>query len=80
MQITSEHLINWAITLLIVITIVFVGLLAINQFLDYKYPLEQLMTPCELCVKLNPEWGMCYDYIKTMKPSGDIFYNLTIPK
>lgn len=52
---------NWAITIFIIIGIVAIGLIAFNQFIDWKYKGAFLAGPCQLCVQLNPEVGSCWE-------------------
>jgi len=67
-KLDKDVLFNWGHSLVIIILIVALGLLALNQFIEYKYNTERLMNPCALCTKLNPEWAACYDYLTMMKP------------
>jgi hypothetical protein len=68
---------DWAITMLIIIGVVAVGMIAFNQVLGYFYKSEFLQTPCELCVKLNPEWKQCYDHVTTPKRINSTYINYT---
>lgn len=51
-------------TVLITVAICF---FIFNQYISYRYKTELLMTPCEVCVKANPEWNKCYDYFATQQ-------------
>ena len=51
----------------IILVVVALGMFIFQQWLGYKYKAELLMTPCELCTKLNPEWKQCYDFVTTPK-------------
>jgi hypothetical protein len=53
-----------AITALIIVLVVAVGLFAINQFFSWQYKNEFLQQPCGLCVKLNPNYTRC-NFINT---------------
>jgi hypothetical protein len=44
------------------------GVFIFNQSLELFYKIEFLSTPCELCMKLNPEWEECYKLITTPVP------------
>lgn len=61
----------------IVIIIVACGLVSLNAFLEFKYKAELLDTPCELCVKLNPEWERCYNIVTTPSTNNKIKINQT---
>ena len=50
------YLVQSAILLLVVA----LGVLAVNQALEYKYRAEFLKAPCALCVELNPEVKDCF--------------------
>lgn len=39
---------------LIVIGVVALGLLAVNQFMDYRFKNYFLLDPCGMCAELNP--------------------------
>ena len=53
----------------IIITLVMFAVLAFafNQTLGLVYKAQFLSSPCELCVKLNPEWMQCYKQITKPK-------------
>ena len=53
----------WSKQVLIVVIIISIGLWGVNKFLDVYYKEQILAGPCQLCVKLNPEWQQCYDYM-----------------
>ena len=52
--ITDKNTYKILYTILIVVTIVVVGMFAINQLFDWYYKIELLYKPCDLCLKLNP--------------------------
>ena len=54
---------------LIVIAVVALGLLALNQFISWRYKAYFLGSPCELCVEFNPYLKSCFN------PSGNININ-----
>lgn len=41
---------------LIIIGTIALGLLLVNQFLEYQYNIQLLGNPCNLCEKINPEF------------------------
>ena len=41
-------------TLVVILVVCVLGLLAVNQFLEYRYKSEFLQMPCNLCFKFNP--------------------------
>jgi disulfide bond formation protein DsbB len=43
----------------IVIGVVALGMFALNSFMDYYFKNQLLLTPCELCVELNPHTRSC---------------------
>ena len=54
-------------------------------YLDYKYKAELLLTPCELCAKLNPNLTSCFTdaltvYIPVKNPMFNISLNLNATK
>lgn len=65
---------NWAITILVVVTVVAVGLFALNQFVDWKYHGTFLAGPCQLCVELNPEVGQCWEMRNRLDNSQYNYY------
>jgi len=42
------------VNLLIIVTIVCIGMLAINQTFGWYYKIQLIAKPCDLCLKLNP--------------------------
>ena len=42
-----------------IVIILAIGTFAINQVLDYRYKVELLKTPCQLCAELNKNQSMC---------------------
>lgn len=46
-----------------ILLVVGVGLLAVNQFLNFTYKAELLKSPCTLCAELNPGVQDCIDYL-----------------
>lgn len=61
--------------LLIVCLVVFVGFLALNQFMEFKYKAAFIQKPCELCADLNKNQSKCIGecFIKrtTLFPDGN---------
>jgi len=39
---------------IMILIIIVLGLLAVNQYLGFRYKAELLQTPCQLCTQLNP--------------------------
>ena len=64
------------INILIIIAIVSLGMLAINQTLGYLFKTQFLLTPCELCVKANPQYRSCME--NTHRTVGSSWYNINI--
>lgn len=52
-SITSKDTYKILYTILIVVTIVAIGMFAINQAFGWYYKTELLYKPCDLCLKLN---------------------------
>lgn len=70
-----------ALTILIIIGVVALGLVAINQFLELRYKAEFLSSPCDLCKELNPRLEGCFDNALTVtvdKATGEIVNNKII--
>ena len=61
--------------ILIVISILALGMLAVNQTLDYFYKTQFLKQPCELCIELNPQLSECFNTPKIKIPGTT--FNLT---
>lgn len=58
---------NWQTIIIAVVTLA--ALLVItNQAFSLIYKVQLLSSPCELCVKLNPEWAKCYKELTTPTP------------
>jgi hypothetical protein len=66
-MIDTKQLLQYGHGIIIILMIVSLGLYCINSFLSYTYKNQFLQGPCELCVKLNPDWQTCYDNSKQMK-------------
>lgn len=49
----------------IVLLIPVLGLIAVNQILEFHYKTEFLKTPCSLCAELNPGVQQCITEINT---------------
>jgi len=56
---------DWAWTLLIMLIVIAIGLFMINQFFAWQFKNELLQKPCDLCVKLNPNYTRCLIDIQT---------------
>lgn len=57
---SSPDLRSYLLTALIIIGVVSLGLLAVNQYLDFRYKVVWLSTPCDLCLETNPRLGRCF--------------------
>ena len=65
---------------LIVIGVVAFGLLAMNQFISWRYKNIFLQTPCQLCEELNPHLKDCFEdvsIIYTDEETGVEIENIT---
>lgn len=59
-MITLEELIKYGHAILIILAVVGLGVFLVNQVISYQYKNQFIQGPCELCVKLNPDWATCY--------------------
>ncbi len=50
---------SYLVTAIIIIGVVALGLLALNQFIEFRFKAEFLSSPCSLCMKLNPHLDKC---------------------
>lgn len=58
-------------TLLIVVAVVAVGMIAVNQTLEFRYRAEFLKAPCKLCLELNPDVAeQCFLREEKLYPNG----------
>lgn len=57
----NSQLRAYLLTALIIIGIVALGLLAVNQFLEFKFKAHFLGCPCSLCEELNPHLKKCFE-------------------
>ena len=51
---TNRSLKEWLVLLFWVALVVALGMVAVNQTLDFYYKAEFLKAPCKLCLELNP--------------------------
>jgi len=58
---------SYLLTALIIIGVVFIGLLAINQFLDYQFKAQLLGSPCNFCEELNPHLERCFNEVSNIR-------------
>lgn len=74
---------------LIIIGVVSFGLLAVNQFLKFKFTNRVLMDPCGLCEEKNPHLKICFSEASKVfinKETGEIetdpkiIYPITYPQ
>lgn len=83
----SSQIKAYLLLALIIIGVVALGLLALNQFLEFRYKSLWLQTPCDLCAELNPSLEYCIrngvlippDFSKVLIPEG-VIKNVTIKK
>lgn len=47
--------------ILIIAIVVALGMFVFNQWLSYKYKAQFLLSPCELCAKVNPNQSQCVE-------------------
>jgi hypothetical protein len=82
---------DWLKLLALVSVVVLLGMLAVNQSLEFFYRAELLKSPCKLCWELNPGVESCIQELnkKESYPDGlggwtdpfkDQDYNITIKK
>ena len=67
---------------LIIIAIISLGLLAVNQFVQWRYNSLLLQTPCELCRNMNPSIDFCFKEIESGKINKNQYTinpNFTLP-
>ena len=67
---------------LVIMAIIALGLLAFNQFIEWKYNAQFLAGPCKLCTELNPEWKQCYEFVTTpraVSANQQLNFSLKIP-
>lgn len=55
----NENLNNWMRFAIIVVIVVGGGLFIVNQFFSWKYKVQLLTKPCDLCISLNPNFTRC---------------------
>lgn len=67
-----------AITALIIIAVIAVGLFALNQFFAWQYKSALLQKPCDLCFSLNPNLTCSYKIVSDDMPNLNIS-SLQIP-
>lgn len=55
------------------------GLLALNQFIGFRYKSVFLQTPCDLCKELNPHLEICFQTVSNIytTPQGEVIGNIT---
>jgi hypothetical protein len=71
--ITKEHYKNWTWTIIMVLVIVGGGVFIVRQSILLIYTEQIIAGPCQLCVKLNPEVGSCWE-MQNRKSSQEINY------
>lgn len=59
----------WLKVLLYIGVVCSLGFFAFNQAYQFFYGAQLLMTPCDLCMELNPEVKECIDYLNQPRPS-----------
>jgi hypothetical protein len=64
--------------ILVALIIISLGLFSINQLISYRYKVEFIKTPCDLCRKLNPHLENCFvDYSIKRIPANISIINIT---
>lgn len=48
--------------IVVILLIVLLGVFVMNQVIEYRYKAIFLLTPCELCTKLNPQFKDCFSF------------------
>lgn len=62
---------DWLVLVCWILGVVALGMIAINQTLEYNYKMEFLKAPCKLCLELNPEVsGQCFIQEERLYPNG----------
>ena len=69
-----KEIINLLYIALLILTVIGVGLFALNQAMTWFYKAEFLAKPCDLCLKLNNNLSLCPKTI-----INNNFLNLTLP-
>lgn len=85
----NSQLRAYLLTALIIIGVVALGLLAVNQFLEFKFKAHFLGDPCNLCEELNPHLKKCFEDVSLIvieQSTGEVVSpyeidlgNLTLP-
>ena len=72
---------KWLIYAMMTAIVIGAGMFGLNQVMKFYYNSELLQSPCNLCVKLNPEIDKeCFikkEYIGQQSHDG-IIYNITL--
>jgi len=74
-----NRLLEYAVTILIIMLVVALGVFAINQTLEFRYKSELLQAPCSLCTQLNPQFEDCFSF-KIAVPGQAYEYNESVLK
>lgn len=72
---TNIH--NILYTILVVLFVCVLGLILVNQFIQYRYSAQLLGGPCQLCAELNPAFSECVATSKAPDATGSVFGNVT---
>jgi len=64
--------------ILIALIIIGLGLFSFNQLISYRYKVEFIKTPCELCKELNPHLKNCFADVSTIRTPVNISYKFNI--
>lgn len=46
---------DWLGAAIIIGVVLVLGLIAVNQFIDYRFKAQLLIDPCNRCLEINPE-------------------------
>lgn len=63
---------------LIIIGIISLGLLAINQFINFRYSSLLLQAPCDICRELNPSVDNCIKEMERTNVNNKYNFNFTL--
>jgi predicted nucleic acid-binding Zn ribbon protein len=76
----NKDLHYYLVQALVILAVVALGLLVVNQALEYRYKSVFLQQPCSVCKDLNPKVAHCLDNCFTNRIfTGDIIINFSTP-
>ena len=66
--------------ILLAIIIILIGLIVINQAIEWRYKYQLLSSPCNLCRELNPELENCFTKKEIINGNEfNLTFNFTYP-